>query len=352
MLEETAARAAAEVERRVAAAPSGPAQVEAALRALAEFGASQPTAARVYVIDAFTAGADARATVEAAISRLERLITAALVATKDSEAEMPPKLARGMAGGIFKVFQNRVMRGQAATLPALAPDLTRWLLAYPPPPQPLRQRRSGAPAPLLPPFNDSDPAGRIMRALASCVAEHGYSEATISAIAERGRLSQRTFYEHFADKEEATVAAIDASGAQMLAAVVPAIRRAPDWPAAVHRAYAAMCGFMAAEPDFARLRAVEAYAAGPAALARRDRAGEELLELLLEMAPQEVLEKMEPLALEAISAAIYALVYDYVSSDGPKELPRAVPVATYLALTPFIGPERACEVANDDGRRR
>ncbi len=191
-----------------------------------------------------------------------------------------------------------------------------------------------------------------MRALASCVAEHGYAETTVAAIAERGRLSQRTFYEHFADKEEATIAAIDASGAQMLAAVVPAIRRAPDWPTAVQRAYAAMCGFMAAEPDFARLRAVEAYAAGPAALTGRDRAGAELIELLLDMAPREILEKAEPLALEAISAAIYALVYDCVNRDGPRELPRVVPVATYLALTPLIGPERACEVANDDGRRR
>lgn len=113
----------------------------------------------------------------------------------------------------------------------------------------------------------------------------------------------------------------------------------------MQRAYAAMCGFMAAEPDFARLRAVETYAAGPAALARRDRAGEELLELLLDMAPQEVLEKTEPLALEAISAAIYALVCDWVNRDGPKELPRMVPVATYVALTPFIGPEKACKVA-------
>jgi len=351
MLEETTSQVTDEVERRTRAAAPGRPQVEAALHAIAELGAAHRAAAHVCMIDAFGAGPDARAILESVVFRIEPLLAAGLAANGGG-AEMPPKLLRGMTGAALKIFQNRVAQGQAEGLPPLAPRLADWLLDYRPPPQPLRQRRVAAPAPLLPPFGGNDPAGRIMRALASCVAENGYTEATVASIAARGRLSQRTFYEHFAGKEEAALAALDASGAQMLAAVTPAIRRAPDWPTAVQRAYTAMCGFMAAEPDFARLRAVEAYAAGSAALASRDRAGVELLAALLETAPQDVMEKADPLALEAIAAAVYALVYDCVSRDGPEELPRVVPTATYLALAPFVGPERACEVANDDGRRR
>jgi hypothetical protein len=138
----------------------------------------------------------------------------------------------------------------------------------------------------------------------------------------------------------------------MLAATMPALRRAAEWPAAVHSAYTAMCGFMAAEPDLARLRAVEVYAAGTDALAVRDRAGAELLEALLKATPTEVVSTAEPPLIETIAGGVYALVYYRVNEQGPEELPGIAPFATYLALAPLIGPEAAHEAANGGGRRR
>lgn len=352
MLAEVAADVKAVVDRRVAAATSGPARVRAALTAIAQLIETQPAAARACLIDAFAAGPRARETMVAGVGDFESVLTAALAEVDGHEA-MPAEMAAGLAGAVYKIFQRRVGRGETDGLSELAPRLAEWLLSQEPPPKPLRPGRGVAVvSPFSPTFAHHDPVGRILRAVAQCIAERGYPATTIAEIASRARVSQRTFYDNFTGKEEATVASLDASGAQMLAAAMPAVRRAPDWPSAVYGAYAAMCGFMAAEPDFARLRTVEVYAAGATALEIRDRTGAELLGALLAAAPDDVTAKAEPLLLEAISGAVYALAYHCVQDRGPQELPRIIPLTVYLALSPFIGSGEACEVANGEGKRR
>jgi hypothetical protein len=55
---------------------------------------------------------------------------------------------------------------------------------------------------------------------------------------------------------------------------------------------------------------------------------------------------------EAIGGAVYALMREQVRRAGPGSLATVVPLATYLTLVGFVGPERACAVANGEGRRR
>jgi AcrR family transcriptional regulator len=203
-----------------------------------------------------------------------------------------------------------------------------------------------------PPFVSRDPAERLLRALAATVAARGYSETTVAEIVERASMSQSTFYVHFDSKEEAVLAALDSSGAQLLAATMPAARRAGSCPAAVHTAFSSMFGFLAAEPAFAALRAVAVYAAGPEALEMRDRAGIELLAALFSPGFEGAAET-DPLIVEAICAAIYDLLFWQMEKSGAQSLPEIVPVATYISLAPFLGAAKACEVANADmGRRR
>jgi AcrR family transcriptional regulator len=186
-------------------------------------------------------------------------------------------------------------------------------------------------------------ADRVLRALAAVVAEKGYPEVTVAEIVERASTSQRTFYEHFANKEEALLAALDAGSAQWLASTLPAFRRAQDWQHAVRGAYEGMFAFGIEEPEYSRLGAVEMYAAGKRALETRDRIMEPLEALLrpgYELAPE-----TPPIAAEAIGGAIHALAYDQVKARGPESLPELVPMSTYMTLAPFLGAERAYELA-------
>ena len=49
---------------------------------------------------------------------------------------------------------------------------------------------------------DGHRRGRILRALAGCMAEKGYPATTIADIARVARVSKTVLYAHFRDKEE------------------------------------------------------------------------------------------------------------------------------------------------------
>ena len=187
----------------------------------------------------------------------------------------------------------------------------------------------------------------MLRALAAIVAEKGYPATTVAEVVDRASTSQRTFYEHFANKEEALLAALDSGSAQMLATVLPAFRRAPELGALGARPPTRRCSASAPKsPSTRRLGAVEMYAAGKRALQTRDTIMEGLEALLApgyELAPD-----TPPIAAEAIGGAIYALIYDQVKAKGPESMPELVPMATYMTLAPFLGAEEAFELANGD----
>jgi len=135
---------------------------------------------------------------------------------------------------------------------------------------------------------------------------------------------------------------------QLSAAVMPAIRRAPGWPDSVRAAFGATCAFFAAEPELAALREVAVYSAGPEAIAERDSIGSQMFRELF--GPGEELGG-DPVAREAAIGALYAVVGRWIRTQGTKAMPEAAPLLTYISLAPFIGADRACDVANGDGLR-
>lgn len=304
-------------------------------------------ASRVCFVELHAAGTDVERTVDRAFSALEQVAWEAMRQMPGREA-MPPELVRPLVRGLRKIIHTRLYRQEEQELTELAPGLWQWALSYYPPPQPLRKPRRGNPGANH--FDGYTPAERIARSVAAVTAEMGYQAMSTNDIAAHASISLSTFYAHFADKRDAVLAAMEMSGAQMMASVVPAARRAADWREGVRVLYEAMCAYLVAEPAFARLVTVDVYAAGPDALAERDRVIEALGAML---APGfEENPKAPPSAAEAIGGAIYALLSDKVRTDGPQKLPEIAPLATYITLTPFIGPEQACAIANGDGRRR
>ena len=59
---------------------------------------------------------------------------------------------------------------------------------------------------------------------------------------------------------------------------------------------------------------------------------------------------VELFVADAIIGAVWGLFYQAIVSKGPQAMPEIAPLATYIALSPFIGAEAAAEVANGDGR--
>ena len=317
-----------------------------ALRSFVELIVEQPSAGRLCFVESYAAGPEALAKMDGAVAAMEALYERAFAARTD-EAVMPVELVGAIVGGLRTVIYTRLRSGREAELDEVAGELWEWSFSYEAPLAPLARRRveigSGAGI-----YQPRDPAERLLRASVEVVAERGYAASTIDEIVGRAGVSLSTFYELFEGREEAVAAALDAGEARLFALALPAFRRAKDWPGAVRGALEAMFAFFAAEPELARMAMVEVYAAGTAALDRRDRTIAGLYRFLapgLERAPG-----TSPLVAEAIGGATYALAYEQIRRHGPESLPRVAPIATYLALAPFLGAEEACAVAGGRGR--
>jgi AcrR family transcriptional regulator len=325
-------------------APPGMERARQAFTRLIETIVDQPAAAKMCVVEIYAAGEEGAALVDRTMDAATELAARLLEQVPEREG-MPRELVRSIVGGIQKVIHKRLYRGQEKDLLELAPQLWDWIFCYPVPPGPLRARRRRSVKAL--PFEErqrsANPPERLLRALAAVVAEKGYPETTVAEVVERASTSQRTFYEHFKNKEDAIVAALDSGSAHMLAAALPAFRRAPDWKHAVHDTIEAMFRWGAEEPEYARLGGVEMYAAGKRALDQREVVTEGMEGLL---APgYELKPDTPPIAAEAVGGALYSLLYDHVNKKGPETLPDLVPTLVYVTLAPFLEAEDAYEVA-------
>jgi AcrR family transcriptional regulator len=328
--------------------PAGERRAWEAFDALIALIVEQAAASRMCFVEIFAAGPRAVEEMDHAIDAFQGFVSSTMEGVPNRE-KMPPEIVRALIGGIRKVIHTRLYRGEETELLELAPEMWDWAISYLPPPEPLRRPRNRPPA-RGPRLEGYDQAERILRALASVVAEKGYSATTVGDIAARASISLSTFYANFADKEEAMLAAVDSGSAQMLASTLPAFRRSSDWPHQVRGAFGSMFAFCAAEPEYTTLGAVDVYAAGKRALEQRDRVMESMEALLVpgyERKPD-----ASPVAAEAIGGAIYSMIYDQVRRGGAESMSEIAPLATYVTLTPFIGADEACAVANGDGRGR
>ena len=328
-------------------AGTGEARVRQAVEAFMGLAAEQPAATKVCFIEIYAAGPAGEAEVERILDSFERFGIEQLNQIPGRKGT-PAQMVRAMLGGLQKVIHKRLYSDEADQLPRLAEDIATWGLSYPPPPGPLEPpRRRGRKAKSFAERQAvAHPPERVLRALAAIVAEKGYKATTVAEVVERAGTSQRVFYGHFENKEDAFLSALDSGSAQMLGLVLPAFRRAKSWEEAVRAAYEAMFSFGIEEPEYTMLGAVEMYAAGRRALQARDGVMEGLEALLVP--GYELKEDVPPIAAEAIGGAIYALIHDQVKRKGPESLPELAPMATYMTLAPFLGAEKAYERAMEE----
>ena len=323
-------------------------QARVGFDAFAQMIAMQPAAARLAFLEAYPAGPEAIQLVENAAAGFEWLAGQVLEQSPE-RAGMPAEMIAAHVGAQQEIARTRLRRGEETELPKLLDELWDLLLSYRPPPEPLRLAGR---APRFGPetIDAHDHAERALRAFAVVVAEEGYVDTTVEAVLKRAQMSATTFYANFAGKDDAMLAAIDSACAQIMAAIMPAFRRAPDWPLGVRAGYGALCNFLASRPAMAQLIAVEIHAAGSAAMERRHETLRPLEELIGEGFEHQ--PGAPALAAEAITGAVFTLIYKRLRASGAGSLPALAPLLTYITLCPFLGADEACRVANSDGRTR
>jgi AcrR family transcriptional regulator len=111
---------------------------------------------------------------------------------------------------------------------------------------------------------------RLTEGLATAIAEKGYAAVTIADVVRVARVSKRTFYEHFADKEACFLALYAETSDELLELIGNAVATARGpWEERIGAAARAYFERVAAEPEVIRAGLLEIQAAGPRARALR-----------------------------------------------------------------------------------
>ena len=158
---------------------------------------------------------------------------------------------------------------------------------------------------------------RLLEAVGRAVAERGYAAATIDDVVRRAGVSKKTFYEHFADKEDCFLAAYEAASEELLERVREAHAIHDDWLERTRAGVRAYLRWLAAEPALARVFLIEVAAAGPRALERREALRDRYAELIRERRPSDLPFEI----LHAVVAAVDDVVVRHIREHGAERLP-------------------------------
>jgi AcrR family transcriptional regulator len=110
---------------------------------------------------------------------------------------------------------------------------------------------------------------RLLAAAVDVVGDIGYARLTVAAVISRARVSRKTFYDVFADREDCFLAALEHTIARATAVVTDAYSQELSWCEGMRSALASLLTLIDDEPILARLWIVEASGAGHEASLRR-----------------------------------------------------------------------------------
>jgi AcrR family transcriptional regulator len=207
--------------------------------------------------------------------------------------------------------------------------------------------RGAAPGERLPPgrhglsrvFVAENQRERLLNGVVEAVAEHGYNATTITRITAAARISRRTFYEYFEDKEDCFAAAYEMIETHVLDSMLAAPGAGDPWPDRVRTRLAALLDLLSRDEAVTRCFLVEPLAAG-GDVAARYREAMQLLSATLRPEPPPSGLDME-VRDQALVGGIVTLIVRRLNTAGAARLPELLPDLTELALAPYLGREEA-----------
>jgi len=184
---------------------------------------------------------------------------------------------------------------------------------------------------------------RLLAAMLRATNELTYREVSVQDVLERAGVSRPTFYEHFENKEACFLAAFDSAAARLRERLEAAAGEGETWRDGLRAALAELLRFAAEDPDAAMSLIVDARAACPAALHRRD----ELLDRFATCLDARVRAESSPaaapsgLAAAGIVGGVEALLYSRLYRGKTDDLESLLPPLMYFAVLPYEGHEAA-----------
>jgi AcrR family transcriptional regulator len=191
-----------------------------------------------------------------------------------------------------------------------------------------------------------DPRARVLEAMIATASYRGYDRTTVERVLQTAGVAAAVFDEHFADKEDCFLQALDALIARIESRVLECVERAAPWPERVRSGLGALLGALAEDPDGARVVLVECLSASPTASERHHA----LLRVFPPLLEEGRFHCANPDLLptytsEAMVGGIASILHRRALEDRTGELPRLRGDLAYFALLPYLGHHRAIVAA-------
>jgi AcrR family transcriptional regulator/DNA-binding MarR family transcriptional regulator len=183
---------------------------------------------------------------------------------------------------------------------------------------------------------------RMLTAAVQAVEEVGYARMTVAQVIGRAKVSRKTFYDVFVDREDCFLAAFDEAIARARALVIDAYAREPGWREGVRAGLARLLAFMDEEPGLARLCVVEALGAGTRVLESRARVLDELAEVVDRGRSAHNAAREPPqVTAEGVVGAVFAVIHTRLLEGGKEPLSALLAPLMSMIVLPYMGARAA-----------
>jgi AcrR family transcriptional regulator len=183
---------------------------------------------------------------------------------------------------------------------------------------------------------------RILTAAAQAVEELGYANATVAHISSRARVSRRTFYDVFTDREACLLATLEHAVDCIAAELATAGLEGLVWCERVRMGLWTFLCFFDQNPALARLCVVQSARGSQSVLERR----EEILTSLAAIVDEGRAEgqrgvECPPLVAEGLVGAALAIVYSRLLKGEGEQLAELLGDLMGMIVLPYLGPAAA-----------
>jgi AcrR family transcriptional regulator/DNA-binding MarR family transcriptional regulator len=182
----------------------------------------------------------------------------------------------------------------------------------------------------------------MLAAAVDAVGDIGYARLTVAAVISRARVSRKTFYEVFADREDCFLAVFEHAIARATAAATDAYGQGASWRAGIRCALGSLLMLIDDEPTLAKLWIVEAAAAGHEVSQRRS----EILAALAEAIDRgrvTASAKGQPpqVSAEGVVGGALAVLHTRIMKRAEEPMINLLGPLMYMIVLPYLGPRAA-----------
>jgi AcrR family transcriptional regulator/DNA-binding MarR family transcriptional regulator len=183
---------------------------------------------------------------------------------------------------------------------------------------------------------------RLLAATVGAVEELGYSATSVASITERARVSRRTFYDLFENREECMVAVLEGAVAQVTVEIGAAKLDDATWRERVRGGLWVILSFLDREPALARMGLVQSQRAGQPVLEYRQEVFDRLVAIVDEGRTCHAgMAGLSKLTAQGLVGAVLTILQSRLLDSEGEALTDLLGELTATIVLPYLGVRQA-----------